>query len=116
MKRSILKKQLKAARKARRRDPNLKRGFRKLVLNGSEIWQWRFYPRTNRTEIRVPGTLDMKWLVPTWQLQGDASLQAWEDKHKDCCTSGCCEHCGCTTVTPGMVKAYIDDRNQATSA
>jgi hypothetical protein len=118
LKRSIRKKEIKAARKARRRDPNVKSGFRKLVLNGSEVWQWRFYPRSDRTEIRVPGTIDLKWMVPTWQLRGCSSLEEWAEPHKDCydeCLITGDLGCGHRTVTPGLVKAYIDDMNQVTS-
>ena|ERR1035437_6289839 len=116
MKRSLRKKDLKAARKARQRDPDVKRGFRKMVIDGV-VWSWRNYG--TRVEIKVPGTLSMKLFVPVWQLRGCESEAAWEAIHAECCCScgslGCdYDQCFCHTITPGLVRKYIDEMRNAT--
>ena len=108
MKRSLRKKDLKAARKARQRDPNVKHGFRKLVIDDA-IYQWRL--GMHKVEIRVPGGLGVKYIVPIWQIQGFESETAWDEPHKDCfdeCVVTGDLGCGRWTVTPGMVRKYID--------
>jgi len=108
MKRSLRKKDLKAARKARQRDPNVKHGFRKLVIDDA-IYQWRL--GMHKVEIRVPGGLGVKYIVPIWQIQGFESETAWDEPHKDCfdeCVVTGNLGCGRWAVTPGMVRKYID--------
>jgi hypothetical protein len=51
-------------------------------------------------------------MVPVWQLQGHESREAWEEPHKDCydeCVVTGDLGCGRWTVTPGMVKKYIEE-------
>jgi hypothetical protein len=87
-------------------------GFRKLVVDGA-AYGWRTYGE--RVEIRVPGTIKLKWLVPVWQLQGFTSQNAWEDEHKDCCRDKyCCGGCTEYLVGPGVVRKYIDEMRKAT--
>ena len=93
---------------------DVKSGFRKLVVDGA-VWQWR--QGKVRTEIRVPGNLGLKWIVPTWQLQGYTSETAWREPHKDCydeCVITGDLGCGMWAVTPGMVRKYIDEMRKAT--
>lgn len=86
-------------------------GFRKLVVDGA-AYGWRSHGF--RVEIRLPGKLDIKWLVPIWQLHGHASQAAWELEHEDCCRSGCCDPCTEYMATPGMIRKYIDEMRKAT--
>jgi hypothetical protein len=115
MKRSIRKKELKAARKARQRDPKLKSGFRKLVI-GDRVYQWRYPRRSTHVEIRCPGGLGIKWIVPVWQLQEYASQEAWLTFHKNCTGEYCygydVEPCCMYMVTPGMIRKYIDEMEE----
>jgi len=57
-------------------------------------------------------------MVPVWQLRGHESREAWEEPHKDCydeCVVTGDLGCGRWTVTPGMVKKYIEETRQAAS-
>ena len=101
---------------AKKHKPNreVPAGFRKLVVDGA-AYGWRTYGE--RVEIRVPGTIKLKWLVPVWQLQDKDSEEAWREPHKDCydeCVITGDLGCGLWTVTPGMVRKYIDTMRTAT--
>ena len=106
MKRSQRKKQQKVERAASRekvqRSDGVKRGFRKMVIDGA-TYSWRYFG--NRVEIRVPGKLNLKWVVPVWQLQGLESVDAWQELHKD--DDG--DRGSAWEVTPSMVRQYIDE-------
>jgi hypothetical protein len=104
MKRSTRKKENKAKAAASRekviRADGVKRGFRKMEIDGA-IYSWRYFG--NRVEIRVPGPFDLKWVVPIWQLQGLESVDAWQELHKDSDgDTGAAWEC-----TPAMIKQYI---------
>lgn len=109
MRRSTRKKEMKAKRQAMQHDPEVKRGFRKCHIDGA-VYQWRYYG--DRVEIRPPGKLGLKWLVPIWQLQGEESHEAWLDAHKECYG----ENCSAYKCTPGMIKKYIEEIRTATCA
>ena len=76
------------------------------------VYQWR--QGKVRTEIRVPGSIGLKWIVPTWQLHEHPSEDAWREAHKDDCFEGCCDPSFMFAVTPGMVRKYIDEMRKAT--
>lgn len=107
MKRSTRKKDEKAKRQSRQPDPTIKRGFRKMVI-GDAIYSWRYYG--DRVEIRPPGKIQIKWLVPIWQLQEFESKEAWEDGH----TEDHWEQCSCFWIAPRAVRKYIDDMRKVT--
>jgi hypothetical protein len=86
-------------------------GFRRLAI-GTDVYGWRSHDYF--VEIRTPGKLDIKWLVPIWQLHGHKSREAWETEHENCCRSGCCDPCTEYMATPGMVRKYIDTMRTAT--
>lgn len=117
MKRGQFKKQLKAKKaraaekRSRNRDLSVRRGFRKMVVEG-EVYQWRYYG--TKVEIRTPYQLD-KWMVPIWALQGHKTEEAWLKEHKDCCREGCCDQCNEYAATPGMVREYIDKKTEKTA-
>jgi hypothetical protein len=103
-----------AEKRSRQRDPQVRRGFRKMIVDG-EVYQWRSYG--DKVEIRTPGERD-KWMVPIWTLQGIKTVQEWREPHKDCYDE--CIHtgnlgCGILAVTPGMVREYIDQMRKVTS-
>jgi hypothetical protein len=111
MKRSTRKKELKAKAAASRekvkRSDGTKSGFRKIHIDGA-VYSWRYYG--NRVEIRVPGKLQLKWIVPIWQLQGLESVDAWQKLHED--DDG--DRGYAWECTPGMIKQYIEDMRKVT--
>lgn len=111
MKRSPRKKQLKAARAASRekvkRSDGVKSGFRKMVIDGA-TYSWRYFG--NRVEIRVPGPLKLKWVVPVWKLQGLESVDVWQKLHED--DDG--DRGYAWECTPSMIRQYIVEMRTAT--
>jgi hypothetical protein len=106
LQRSKRKKENKAKLAASRRDPNKKRGFRQVHIEGF-VYQWRYYG--DRVEIRPPGKLELKWMVPIWALHGE-TLEDWTKAHAEC--DG--ENCSAYAVSPGMVRDYILEMRKAT--
>lgn len=106
MKRSTLKKENKAKKAASRRDPDKRRGFRQVHIDG-DAYQWRYYG--DRVEIRPPGKLQLKWLVPIWALHGE-TLEDWTKAHEGC--DG--EECSAYAISPSMVRDYILEMRKAT--
>lgn len=100
------KAKLAASREKVKRSDGVKRGYRKLVVDGA-VYSWRYYGE--RVEIRTPGTLGLKWLVPIWQLQEYPSKEEWEAQH----TEDHWDMCGCFWIQPRMVRAYIDEMRKA---
>lgn len=96
MNRSPRKKALKAKRQAGRRDPEVKSGFRRLVIDGL-VYQWRHHG--DKVEIRTPQ--GPKHVVPVWELQGMTEA-AWLKEHEECW-----EDCRCRLATPGMIRDFI---------
>jgi hypothetical protein len=115
VKRSQRKKQLKAERASKRKDPQVKSGFRKLTIDGA-IYQWK----VGRTfvEIRVPGKLKLKWLVSIWSLQDCTSIEEWHKRHMNCVDDYCVhtgnDHCGKYWVVPAQIRKYIDEMRTVT--
>lgn len=107
MKRSTLKKELKAKRAKSRRDPENRRGFRKIHIDGA-VYQWRYYG--DRVEIRPPGKLELKWIAPIWQLHEYESLDDWNKAHED--SDG--DYGYAYECTPAMIKRYILEMRKAT--
>jgi hypothetical protein len=112
LKRSTRKKELKAKRQSKKR--STKRGFRKLVVDG-DVYQWKVGDRF--AEIRVPGKLNLKWVVGIWVLLGEPSETAWHTNHDHCCWDYCyhtgADFCLKYRITPGMVRKYIDEMRKA---
>lgn len=105
MNRSPRKKEQHAIRQARR-DPGIKSGFRSLRI-GQLIFQWRAYHHVYKTRIIFPASTGVEQCyVTTWVLQEFSSREAWEMEHHGGGDGH--ERCGCSMVTPGMVRKYID--------
>jgi hypothetical protein len=104
MNRSPLKKALKVARRTSRPDPQIKRGFRKLVVDGL-LYQWRHHGA--KVEIRTPE--NTKHMVPTWELQGYANEEAWLKEHEDCYD----DYCGAHEATPSMIRGFLFGKKAA---
>jgi hypothetical protein len=112
VKRSPRKKELKQKRAVSRekvkRSDGVKRGFRKLVVDGA-VYSWKYI--SEWVEIRVPGKLKLKWLVPIWQLQDFDSKEAWEKSMEnddgDRASQG-------WWIDPAMVRKYIDEMRKVT--
>ena len=119
MKRSQRKQQLKAERAARRKDPQLKSGFRKLTIDGA-VYQYK--QGKQFTEIRVPGKLNLKWIVQNYQLQGFSSLDEWKIAlgtwspcgDPQCDYEECLKVKSLYAVKPGQVRKYIDEMRKVT--
>jgi hypothetical protein len=109
LKRSTRKNEQKAKRQSKKR--STKRGFRKLVVDGAE-YLWRIGKR--QIEIRVPGPIKLKWIVPRWRLHGYNSELAFDMAHEDVCHEGCCGWCSLCCISPGIIREYID-KQQASS-
>ena len=106
MKRSQRKKENKAKRASSRekvqRTDGVKRGFRKLDIEG-QVYSWKYV--SGWVEIRTPGKLSIKWLVPIWKLQEFESKEAWEKSMEN--DDGDRGSQG-WHVDPAMVRKYID--------
>jgi hypothetical protein len=111
MKRSTRKKEnkakLAASREKVKRSDGVKRGFRKMEIDGA-VYSWRYFG--DRVEIRVPGPIDLKWVVPVWHLQGLESHEAWLKLHED--DDG--DRGYAWECTPAMIKQYIEEMRTAT--
>lgn len=107
MKRSPRKKEnkakLAASREKVKRSDGVKRGFRKLDVEGA-IYSWR-YGGGDHVEIRTPGKLSLRWLVPLWKLQNFESKEAWMDAYKD---DDGDRGSNAWWVDPSSVRKYID--------
>lgn len=88
---------LKSERRAKLRDPQSKRGFRKVHIDG-KVYLWRRHGVG--VEIRTPG--GEKWVAPFWQLQGHKSEAEWLKEHADCW-----EECFAYAAAPGIVRDFI---------
>ena len=95
-----------AEKRKHRRDPDVKRGFRKIHFGIGVVYLWR--PYGDKVEIRTPN--DQKWLVSIWQIQGHKTEEAWLKEHEECCREGCCDPCFANWVQPGMIRDYIAKR------
>jgi hypothetical protein len=112
MKRSTRKKENKtkqaASREKVKRSDGVKRGMRKLSVDGA-VYSWKYI--SGWVEIRTPGKISIKWLVPIWQLQDFESKEAWEKSMEnddgDRASQG-------WWVDPAMVRKYIDEMRTAT--
>lgn len=91
--------QSKAESLAKLRDPNSRRGFRKIHIDG-QVYPWRYYG--DKVEIRTPDG-DRKYLVPIWAFQDYESETAWLKDHCECY-----EECSANWIQPGMVRKYIE--------
>jgi len=69
------------------------------------IYQWRYSGGSDYVEIRTPGKLSIRWLVPLWKLQQFVSKDAWLDAYK---SDDGDQPSGAWEVTPRMVREYID--------
>ena len=108
MQRSKRKKENKAKLAVSREKKQHNRGFRAVHIDGV-AWKWRYYG--DRVEIRVPGDLNMKWLVPIWALHGQTH-EEWLKEHEECYGD---DYCGAYAASPGMVRDYILEMRKATS-
>lgn len=99
------KAKLAASREKVKPSDGLKRGFRAVHIEG-QAYQWRYYGA--RVEIRTPGKLSIKWLVPIWALHGQTQDE-WFKAHAECD-----EYCDAYAIRPSMVRDYILEMRKAT--
>lgn len=107
MKRSTLKKTLKAKQQSSRRRPSppAKSGFRSLTVRGV-LYLWKVGKKF--VEIRTPQP-SLKYIVPRYRISGFASEIEMREAHDrlDCCHSGCCDACTFGGISPRELRDYI---------